>query len=367
MSKRLLLVIALSFMPLAAAADDTQAPVATDTPAATDSGPSASPINPANALGPSTGAGALGPAASGNAGGSTNDSSALQPAGNNPIQSTNGDSTGLTAPNGQTLQGAAPSDQSLNVIKGEADGAPHSPDSGPNYWLFATLAVAFSIIVAAIIWLLRRRRGAPTRPASARATPVPVAAAKAEPTSSQRLRITIDRPVKEVFDFALDPSNTPKWISFIQAEETNEWPPQNGTIYKNQGQDGKWSEYRLSDLNPPHAFVLNKLDSTYHVSYALRELEAGSTELEYYEWMDEGNLTDPFTTIELHELKKVLEAKPGIEDPADPKDSAIPEDTSDEFTESDETTAEATTPVSEATKPAHDQPHRTGKKRRRHR
>ena len=345
MSKRLLLVLALSLLPLTAAADDTPAPDATNTPAASDTpAPSATPYDTAGALGPSTSAGALGPSAGSS---STNDSSTLQPAGNNPIQSTNNDSTGLTAPNGQSLQGAAPSNSSLNVIKGEADGSQHTPDSGPNYWVYLALAIAFGVIVAAIAWILRRRQ--PTnRPTPRRAAVA--APAKPEPTSSQRLRITINRPIKDVFEFALDPGNTPKWISVIKSEETSDWPAQNGTVYTNQDRNDNISEYRLSDLKAPHSFTLNKLDSTYHVRYEFSELNENSTEFEYYEWMDEGNLAQPFTTKELHELKRVLEAKPDGETPVDPVVPAKTDDTADEFTETD-------------AQPAHDQPRQPGKNR----
>ena len=358
-------------MPLSAAADDTPSSDATATPAASDSTPSASPYNAAGALGPSTGAGALGPSSGSS---STGDSSALQPAGSNPMQSTNGDSTGLTAPNAQSLQGTAPSDQSLNVIKGEADGAPQSPDSGPNYWLWALLVVLFAAVVAAASWLLRRRRVPAGGPAPRRqgTAPIPAAArAKSEPTSSQRLRITIERPVPDVFEFVLDPSNTPKWLNVIQSVETSEWPAQNGTVYTNTDQDGNLSEYKLSNLKPPHAFVLNKVDSSYHVRYELSELDGHSTELEYYEWMDEGTLAQPFTSKELDKLKKVLEAKPDAVEANDADAPIEPDDTGDEFTASDVQSepdpkpAETSQPSTE--NPGQNAPSRPGKKHRRHR
>jgi hypothetical protein len=278
--------------------------------------------DPASGLSAPSNASQLGPATNSGGTSSSADSGTLQPAGTSPLQSTTNDSNGLTAPtSGDPLQAPASGDDQLKVVMGDADGSTHNvagESSSPWNWLWWSLAIGVIVAAGSLIFRRRRQLRAAFAGSGRRFAPGPETASapdpnsdtepqSQEPTSSQRLRIEIARPAAEVFDFVLDPKNTSKWVSFIKFESTDDWPPHVGTIYTNTDEEGNEREFKLTELKPGESFVMSKLSNTYHVRYTVEQLEGGKSELEYYEWMDEGNLAQPFTGKELEKLKHVME------------------------------------------------------------
>lgn len=123
-----------------------------------------------------------------------------------------------------------------------------------------------------------------------------------------KLIVKINKPIHEVFTFTLNPENTPLWIDSIVQEETNEWPTKIGTIYKNKNHKGKWSEYTITEYEEDKFFIFTSSNKNYSVKYTFRPISNDITEVEYYEWVNQRDLEDPFSIEILNKLKSALES-----------------------------------------------------------
>ena len=126
-----------------------------------------------------------------------------------------------------------------------------------------------------------------------------------------KLEIIISVPIRKLFEFTTNPLNTPKWIKEIVKEETNEFPIKIGTIYKNLNNKGVWTEYEIISLEENKLFQLKQRNSSYCVRYDYQSISADTTKLLYTEWVEEGDIENPFEQEVLENLKRVIEQKNG--------------------------------------------------------
>ena len=122
-----------------------------------------------------------------------------------------------------------------------------------------------------------------------------------------KITVIIDKSIDEVFEFTTNPQNTHLWIPSISEEVADEYPPKINTKYRNRGDNNNWDEYKVVDYQKNKVFILSDLDDNYFVKYTYRQLYNNKTEMEYFEWMTEGKLSNPFTEDILGNLKKVME------------------------------------------------------------
>lgn len=125
----------------------------------------------------------------------------------------------------------------------------------------------------------------------------------------KRLTIVINKPVSEVFEYTINPANTPNWIDGIVLEETNEFPAKLGTIYRNKNKLGDWNEYKMTYFVKDKMFELKHKNGFYYVRYSFRTTKEGYCNFEYYEWVTKGHLDDTFSDKVLQKLKTKIEQK----------------------------------------------------------
>jgi hypothetical protein len=121
------------------------------------------------------------------------------------------------------------------------------------------------------------------------------------------LKIIINRPASDVYAFYINPKNTPLWVDSFVEERTSEWPIKIGTHYINQSKNGSWGDYTVTALKENELFEFVSKDGNYHVRYSHKPIDEKSSELTYFEWVDKGDLEEPFTIQILEKLKTLVE------------------------------------------------------------
>jgi CRISPR/Cas system CSM-associated protein Csm3 (group 7 of RAMP superfamily) len=127
---------------------------------------------------------------------------------------------------------------------------------------------------------------------------------------TNKLSITINKPVSEVFEFTLNPKNTPKWIETMMEEKTDTENIKVGTKYSNTNDGITWTEYLCSLLQKDTLFELQEVGGSYRVKYTYVPISTNETELAYIEWTDDkSELSKPLEMKALEKLKSAIETQ----------------------------------------------------------
>ena len=124
-----------------------------------------------------------------------------------------------------------------------------------------------------------------------------------------KITIIINKSIDEVFEFTINPKNTPLWIESIAEEVSDEYPPKINTKYKNRGKDSDWNVYKVVEFKRNKIFTLTELDGNYSVKYTYNRLGENKTEMTYFEWVKKGEIQNPFTQKIIDKLKSTIENK----------------------------------------------------------
>lgn len=122
------------------------------------------------------------------------------------------------------------------------------------------------------------------------------------------LTVEVNVPIEELFKYITEPWNAHMWMDNVVAQDCDHWPPEVGVSkYRNKGEDGVWTSYVLTAYEPNTLFELTREDGILAVRYTYVALGENRTELTYHEWVNEGDIENPFPQAALDKLKKVLE------------------------------------------------------------
>lgn len=120
---------------------------------------------------------------------------------------------------------------------------------------------------------------------------------------TQEIRIEIVAAHRTVFEFTLEPGNTPKWVTGVSKETVDTEQIGLGTIYSNE-----YRKLRVTDYERDFFFELSDEETGYQCSYTFHKIDDEHTELVYFECMQDGSeLAEPMKQEYFETLKALLE------------------------------------------------------------
>ncbi len=124
---------------------------------------------------------------------------------------------------------------------------------------------------------------------------------------TNKLTIVINKPLTEVFAACVTPPMAKLWVPNIINETTSEWPVKPGTIYTEYKNDNTSFNIIVTEYEENAYIEWQTEDGNYHVRYTFTPIDQSTTQLEYVET---GDVSEPFTQEILEKLKEVIENTP---------------------------------------------------------
>lgn len=122
--------------------------------------------------------------------------------------------------------------------------------------------------------------------------------------SSNEIRVRINLPREKVFEYTLEPKNTPEWVIDAVEMETDTAQIGIATRYSNE-----YICREVSDYEKNVFIELTDLDGNYSCSYSFRKVDEETTELTFFESHSDGSdLEYPLDKKSFERLKEILEA-----------------------------------------------------------
>lgn len=117
------------------------------------------------------------------------------------------------------------------------------------------------------------------------------------------IRIIIEQPQQDVFEYVVEPKNTKHWVKDSIEMKTDTKQINIGTKYSNE-----FITREVTDYDRDKFIELTDVDQNYSCSYSFRKIHNNSTELIYFESNSDGTeLEYPLEYSCFERLKELLE------------------------------------------------------------
>ncbi|OGM31971.1 hypothetical protein A2803_02685 [Candidatus Woesebacteria bacterium RIFCSPHIGHO2_01_FULL_44_21] len=126
---------------------------------------------------------------------------------------------------------------------------------------------------------------------------------------SNRLTAQIIKPIAEVFAFTIEPKNASRWMPDVVAGDRSDWQLKAGSTYRLQYKNGEWKDFDVVDSDLNKIFELQSRDGNYHIRYSFKPINSFKTDMEFFEWVDDGDIEVPLTNQILTKLRMAIELK----------------------------------------------------------